>query len=223
MRMHAIDAPEMPGACRPGRQCTPGDPYAARDYLRRLTKGRDVKCEEKDVDAYGRMVVRCTADGRDLGCAMVEGGHAVERYGRLNCTGPRLAPAPVASLTPDVATAPAPTTRYVFREAPPARRLSGWWVLFVLVVLAGLNGLGFHLMRADKRLAFASLDQLRRTPRLPDAALLALAGAGGGVGMVAAHLALGHKLDQPVFSRTLILLAGVQIGLVGGLLLFWGL
>lgn len=126
MRMHAIDAPEMPGACRPGRQCTPGDPYAARDYLRSLTRGRAVRCEEKDVDAYGRMVVRCTADGKDRGCAMVEAGHAVERYGQLNCDGPALAP---AAKTTEASQPQNAITRYIVHEAPPPARVPGW-VLF---------------------------------------------------------------------------------------------
>lgn len=85
MRLHAIDAPEMPGACAPGRRCTRGDPFAARNYLASLTRGRRVMCEEVDIDRFGRRVVRCTADGVDLGCAMVAAGHAVERYGRLDC------------------------------------------------------------------------------------------------------------------------------------------
>jgi endonuclease YncB( thermonuclease family) len=37
-RLYGIDAPEMPGACRPGRECTPGDPYASRDHLKSLTE-----------------------------------------------------------------------------------------------------------------------------------------------------------------------------------------
>lgn len=85
MRLYGIDAPEMPGACRPGRQCTPGDPYASRDHLRGLTAGRNVRCEQVDQDRYGRAVVRCSADGVDLSCQMVRDGFAVERYGRLDC------------------------------------------------------------------------------------------------------------------------------------------
>jgi endonuclease YncB( thermonuclease family) len=84
-RLYAIDAPEMPGACRPGRQCTPGDPYAARDHLRALTGGKAVVCRQLDTDRYGRPVVQCFADGVDLSCAMVRDGFAVERYGRLDC------------------------------------------------------------------------------------------------------------------------------------------
>ncbi len=88
MRLYAIDAPEMPGACRPGRQCTPGDPYASRDHLRALTAGKAVQCRQLDTDHYGRKVVQCLAGGLDLSCAMVRDGFAVERYGRLRCAVP---------------------------------------------------------------------------------------------------------------------------------------
>ncbi len=84
-RLYGIDAPEMPGACRPGRRCTPGDPYAARDTLARLTSGRSVTCKQVDTDVYGRRIVRCSADGEDLSCAMIASGLAVARYGRLDC------------------------------------------------------------------------------------------------------------------------------------------
>jgi len=84
-RLYAIDAPEMPGACRTGRQCTPGDPFAARDHLRALTAGKAVECRQVDTDRYGRPVLQCFAGGVDLSCSMVRGGFAVERYGRLKC------------------------------------------------------------------------------------------------------------------------------------------
>lgn len=84
-RLASIDAPEMPGACRPGRACTPGDPYASRDHLSSLTRGKAVKCRQIDTDHYGRDIVQCFADGVDLSCRMVRDGYAVERYGRLDC------------------------------------------------------------------------------------------------------------------------------------------
>lgn len=85
MRLDSIDAPEMPGACRPGRTCTPGDPYASRDHLASLTRGQSVQCRQVDLDHYGRRIVRCYAGGVDLSCKMVADGFAVERYGRLDC------------------------------------------------------------------------------------------------------------------------------------------
>lgn len=85
MRLDSIDAPEMPGSCRRGRQCTPGDPFASRDHLASLTRGKSVQCRQTDTDHYGRRIVRCSADGIDLSCRMVADGFAVERYGRLDC------------------------------------------------------------------------------------------------------------------------------------------
>jgi len=85
MRLYAIDAPEMPGACRPGRWCVPGDPFASRDHLAGLTAGHSVTYRIVASDRYRRPVVQAFADGRDLSCAMVQDGFAVERYGKLRC------------------------------------------------------------------------------------------------------------------------------------------
>jgi endonuclease YncB( thermonuclease family) len=57
MRLYAIDAPEMPGACRPGRWCVPGDPYASRDHLASLTSGKRVTFRVLDHNRYGRAIV----------------------------------------------------------------------------------------------------------------------------------------------------------------------
>lgn len=85
MRLYAIDAPELPGACRPDRQCTPGNPYASRDHLAKLTAGRRVTYHVVNHDHYGRAVVQVFANGRDVSCQMVRDGFAVERYGKLLC------------------------------------------------------------------------------------------------------------------------------------------
>ena len=85
IRLSSIDAPELPGHCRPGRECTPGDPYASTSNLRLLVSGRPVECRQVDTDRYGRAVARCTVEGRDLSCAQVDGGFAVTRYGFLVC------------------------------------------------------------------------------------------------------------------------------------------
>jgi hypothetical protein len=85
IRLSSIDAPEMPGHCRPGRECTPGDPYASRANLRSLTAGAAVECRQIDTDVYGRAIALCRAGGRDLSCAQYESGHAIERYGSLSC------------------------------------------------------------------------------------------------------------------------------------------
>lgn len=84
IRLAHIDAPEMPGHCREGRRCTPGDPYAARDRLIALTRG-GISCTAEDTDTYGRTVARCRGRSGDLSCRMVAGGYAVRRYGELRC------------------------------------------------------------------------------------------------------------------------------------------
>lgn len=85
VRLYGIDAPELPGHCRPGRRCTPGDPYASAANLRALVGTAALQCEEKDTDAYGRTVARCSSRGQDLSCGQVEGGFAVRRYGWIWC------------------------------------------------------------------------------------------------------------------------------------------
>ena len=85
IRLSSIDAPELPGHCRPGRECTPGDPYASTGNLQSLVAGQPVQCQQTDTDYYGRAVARCSVQGRDLSCAQVEGGFAVRRYGFLSC------------------------------------------------------------------------------------------------------------------------------------------
>lgn len=85
VRLAHIDAPELPGHCNPGRTCTPGDPYASTANLTRLIGSSPVECRSIDRDRYGREVAYCSARGRDLSCAQVAGGFAVERYGRLTC------------------------------------------------------------------------------------------------------------------------------------------
>jgi endonuclease YncB( thermonuclease family) len=85
IRLQGIDAPELPGHCRPGRDCTPGDPYASTRNLRRLVSWRDVTCRKVDTDHYGRTVARCSAGKADLSCAQLDGGYAVRRYGMIWC------------------------------------------------------------------------------------------------------------------------------------------
>lgn len=84
IRLYGIDAPEMPDHCRKGRRCTPGNPFKSKDYLESLTRGT-VTCTAIEIDHYGRTIARCASKENDLSCAMVEAGHAVERYGTLSC------------------------------------------------------------------------------------------------------------------------------------------
>lgn len=66
-RVWGIDAPEMD---------TPQGPPAAR-VMDRLTADRTLSCDLRDVDRYGRPVVRCDLpDGSDLACELVRAGAA---------------------------------------------------------------------------------------------------------------------------------------------------
>lgn len=84
-RLYGIDAPEMPGACRAGRTCVPGNPYDSRDNLRALVAKGDVRCRQLDTDRYGRPVLQCWNREGDLSCLQVKAGKAIQRYGKLNC------------------------------------------------------------------------------------------------------------------------------------------
>lgn len=85
VRLLSIDAPEMPGHCRRGRRCTPGDPVASKAALAALVRAGQVTCTPEARDRYGRILARCRAAGVDFSCAMVRSGHAVVRYGALRC------------------------------------------------------------------------------------------------------------------------------------------
>ncbi len=76
IRLSSIDTPEMPGSCRQGRTCAPGNPYAAKAALERLVRGRTVQCQPVGM-SYGRVAAWCSVGGVDLSCAMVRGGYAV--------------------------------------------------------------------------------------------------------------------------------------------------
>lgn len=85
IRLQGIDAPELDGHCRPGRQCTPGDPVASTDNLKGLMARGTNRCNQTDTDRYGRIVARCTSGGADLSCEQVRSGHAVLRYAPISC------------------------------------------------------------------------------------------------------------------------------------------
>lgn len=85
IRLTGIDAPELPGHCRAGRICTPGDGFASKRSLARLIKAGPVTCTAAGRDAYGRLLAACAAGGKDLACAQLAARRAVVRYGRPRC------------------------------------------------------------------------------------------------------------------------------------------
>jgi endonuclease YncB( thermonuclease family) len=85
VRPARIDAPEMPGHCRVGRNCAPGDPFASKAALVTLINRHDLSCSKvsasprggSPIDRYGRTVARCSVNGVDLGDYMVSRGFAM--------------------------------------------------------------------------------------------------------------------------------------------------
>lgn len=71
-RLHGIDAPERRQVCADGWPAG----LAATAYMRTLVAGRDVTCEGRSTDRYGRTVGVCRAGGADVGAAMVRSGMA---------------------------------------------------------------------------------------------------------------------------------------------------
>ena len=78
VRLHGIDAPERDQDCRDGNGRTYSCGRAATRALAAAVAGRVVTCTPIQVDQYDRDVATCTADGVDLGDAMVRGGHALD-------------------------------------------------------------------------------------------------------------------------------------------------
>jgi micrococcal nuclease len=85
IRLLGIDAPELPGHCRKGRVCTPGDPFAATLHLARLARAAPALVYPAGHDRYGRILARVTFAGLDASCAMLAAGHAQPRYTLPTC------------------------------------------------------------------------------------------------------------------------------------------
>lgn len=85
IRLVGIDAPEMEGHCRKGRECVPGDPLASKTMLEALTAAGDTACVRTGTDRYGRTLASCSNRGVNLSCELVARGGAVIRYGGYPC------------------------------------------------------------------------------------------------------------------------------------------
>lgn len=77
VRLIGIDAPEMPGHCRAGRICVPGDPVAAKSNLSAIIRGRKIRLRRVGVDGYGRTLAIAYAGRVNLSCAQIAAGQAV--------------------------------------------------------------------------------------------------------------------------------------------------
>lgn len=76
IRLLGIDAPELPGHCREGRRCAPGEPYAATTSLRRAIAG-GVHIERLGTDYYGRTIAAVSNNDGDLSCMQLRNRNAV--------------------------------------------------------------------------------------------------------------------------------------------------
>ena len=77
IRLLGIDAPEMPGSCTAGRDCAPGDPYAAADSLFGLVEKGPLSIIRFKKDRYGRTLAIIRSGEVDLSCQQIKSGHAV--------------------------------------------------------------------------------------------------------------------------------------------------
>lgn len=200
MRLYGIDAPLMPGKCRPGRACIPGSPYAARDHLAILTRNKRVKCTPQTLERFGQRLVRCTAGKTDLSCGMIAAGFAFERQTPLAC------PEIDAALPRNVIA----TEARSFIALPPLWR----WIPISLIIV---NIVTYFAFAADK-------DRVRRgLNRISDIHLLALVLFGGGAGALFAQQRLDHMKTEQPFANQFAVLLGLQFGLAIGVvgLAFW--
>ncbi|MDB5714180.1 MAG: thermonuclease family protein [Sphingomonadales bacterium] len=76
IRLLAIDAPELPGHCRTGRECAPGDPYASTDSLSEAMTGA-IRIERFGTDRYGRTLGSLTGDKGNLSCWQLNAHQAI--------------------------------------------------------------------------------------------------------------------------------------------------
>jgi uncharacterized membrane protein YsdA (DUF1294 family) len=85
----------------------------------------------------------------------------------------------------------------------------------VALYLAIVNLITFLAFASDKASARA------RRRRIPERALLQLAGIGGGVGAVAGQLLMRHKTRKEPFATWLRLILFVQAVALTGLIVWW--
>lgn len=76
IRLLGIDAPEMPGHCRSGRNCAPGDPFASKQSLAAALSGT-IRIERYGEDRYGRTLAALSGGSGDLSCWQLQHGQAI--------------------------------------------------------------------------------------------------------------------------------------------------
>lgn len=76
IRLYGVDAPESAQNCLRAGQ-TYGCGQEAAFALADLVRGRNVTCQRRDTDRYGRMVAVCTVGPTEINRWLVEQGHAL--------------------------------------------------------------------------------------------------------------------------------------------------
>ena len=78
IRLFGIDAPELKQQCANQNGVLWGCGAAALRQLKTLIgANKDLRCNLRDVDKYGRLVMQCFNGSSDIGAAMVRSGHAL--------------------------------------------------------------------------------------------------------------------------------------------------
>jgi len=75
VRLLGIDAPELPGHCRRGRDCALGNPFASKRHLAAGLRGR-ATIVRVGRDRYGRTLAAVRVGGQDLSCRQLVAGLA---------------------------------------------------------------------------------------------------------------------------------------------------
>lgn len=235
IRLMGIDTPAMPATCKPGDVCPPGDPFAARDALRALSLGRPLACEAEAVDAEGRTLARCRAEGVDLSCAMLNSGYAVpsKTAGDCDCTpiGRRPALLQNAGYRPARPVAPPVLSMEVPEQAPdplPPLALAGLPISdapWSLPVAAAMVMIGLWMAMAN--LALLQLAHERWPSRqrwgapmgkLDPWLFLGLAAAGASPAAWTALFTRHAGRQRDTLQSSLIGITGLQVGVVIGAL-----
>lgn len=78
IRLAGIDAPEMEGHCRPGRNCVQGDPIRSQWALHTLVTDEMIECRVEGIDRYQRLVATCVRqrDRLNINQFLVDLGYA---------------------------------------------------------------------------------------------------------------------------------------------------
>lgn len=76
IRLLGIDAPELPGHCREGRDCAPGDPWASTASLE-SAMSPTMRISRVGEDRYGRTLAQVAGDRGDLSCWQLSHDQAI--------------------------------------------------------------------------------------------------------------------------------------------------